>query len=572
MKLLNIKNVHGLLVACSLSLVAPLTSCEGMLETDSDFVMYEDDNTLSHVTDSVYSVLGIINKMQVVADRTVLLGEARGDLMTTTEAAKADLKRLAEWDFSQENKYNAVSDYYAIINHCNYFLHHVDTTLERRGFKIFEAEYAAVKTFRAWTYLELAKAYGNVPLVLEPLMTEIEARDAMNGPRTSLVDICNYFIDDLTPYAYRKLPRFGEINGFNSRQFFIPMRVLLGDLCLWAGRYQESAYWYHDFLTDRDDYVHLNQSNRVTWNSPVSFTPSDVRDGYSVTSTSEVLSFIPMEDRPFDGIVSDLPNIFESTEDNYYYYQLTPSVAMNKLSMSQIYCMEVKNATETDTIYAPRSGFSKSMYIGDLRFLSNYSYSTTGSQNSYSEYSVNKQYIYKISSDRIPTTRKTMVFLRYAEALNRAGYPQSAMVILKHGMCEDNLEAYVDTVERRAAGNLVYFDANEYPRTDVIGIHSMGSGDSQANESYVLPQPEEALATRQDTVDYQIPLVEDMIIDEMALEGAFEGYRYYDLMRVAMRRGDAAYLADPISMRNGEQDAALRAKLMVEQNWYLPLQ
>ena len=88
----------------------------------------------------------------------------------------------------------------------------------------------------------------------------------------------------------------------------------------------------------------------------------------------------------------------------------------------------------------------------------------------------------------------------------------------------------------------------------------------------MLPQPEEALATRQDTVDYQIPLVEDMIIDEMALEGAFEGYRYYDLMRVAMRRGDAAYLTDPISMRNGEQDAALRAKLMVEQNWYLPLQ
>ena len=74
-----------------------------------------------------------------------------------------------------------------------------------------------------------------------------------------------------------------------------------------------------------------------------------------------------------------------------------------------------------------------------------------------------------------------------------------------------------------------------------------------------------------DTIDYQIPLVEDLIITEMALDGAFEGFRLYDLMRVAMRRGDNAYLADPVSMRNGEQDAALRAKLMNQENWYLPL-
>ena len=46
-----------------------------MLETESDLVMFEEDNTLNHATDSVYSVMGIINKMQVIADRVVLLGE-----------------------------------------------------------------------------------------------------------------------------------------------------------------------------------------------------------------------------------------------------------------------------------------------------------------------------------------------------------------------------------------------------------------------------------------------------------------------------------------------------------------
>lgn len=57
----------------------------------------------------------------------------------------------------------------------------------------------------------------------------------------------------------------------------------------------------------------------------------------------------------------------------------------------------------------------------------------------------------------------------------------------------------------------------------------------------------------------------------MALEGAFEGYRFYDLMRVALRRDDPSYLANAISLRNGTEDAQLRALLMDTKNWYLPL-
>ena len=62
-----------------------------------------------------------------------------------------------------------------------------------------------------------------------------------------------------------------------------------------------------------------------------------------------------------------------------------------------------------------------------------------------------------------------------------------------------------------------------------------------------------------------------MIINEMALEGAFEGYRYYDLMRVALRRNDPAYLAKPVARRSGTVDAALESLLMDPKNWYLPL-
>ena len=561
------KNNKLLLLA---ALVILLPSCSDMLETESEYVEFEKDNTLNHPTDSVYSVLGIIGKMQIIADRTVLFGEVRGDLVTPTEAASADLKRLANFEFAEDNKYNAISDYYAVINNCNYYLAHVDTALQRRGRNLFRAEYAAVKSFRAWTYLQLAMAYGQVPLVTDPVMTEKEAREAMNLNRSGITEICQYFINDLTPYAEVELPRFGDINNFDSQQFFIPMKALLGDLCLWAGMYQEAAKWYHDYLTDKRNPIQINYSNRIVWPSATEFV-SPV-NGYSTTSnTQEVLSFIPMEERVFDGVVSDLSNIYNSTQENNNYFQITPSQAMYDISAAQTYCLENKTATTTDTIYVPKTGLYKEIMAGDLRFYSNYNIVSVSGQDKFSEYGPDNQTFRKITPRYIPTYRRTMVYLRYAEALNRAGYPQSAFTILKHGICQENILNNVDSLERTAADELIAFDANVFTKETSIGIHSFGSGDSQDNAYYTLPMPPTQLATRQDTINYQIPLVEDYIINEMALEGSFEGYRFNDLMRVALRRNDPAYLADPISLRRGTKNETLRALLMETKNWYLPL-
>ena len=548
-------------------------SCQSMLETESDLVEFEEDHTLNHATDSVYSVLGIINKMQVIADRSVLLGEVRADLMQPTAAATTDLKRLADFNFSEANRYNQISDYYAVINNCNYFLAHIDTAMERRGRNLFMREYAAVKSYRAWTYLQLAQIYGQVPLILQPLMTEKEAREAMNQPRADIKTICETFIADLTPYVGVNLPEYGDINNMPSEKFFIPMRALLGDLCLWAGRYQEAAYWYHAYLTDKYDPIQMSHY-RTYWPNSTQFDyPSD---SYQPTAyNNEVLTYIPMEIRVFDGTISNLPNLYNSTTENNYFYQLTASRGMANLSASQIYCFEVSlaGATTKDTLYAPRTGFTRSEYEGDLRFASNFSLRSSGTQNDYSEYNSYMQTISKVGLNRIPLYRATMVYLRYAEALNRAGYPQSAFAILKYGICDDILQARVDPRELADAGELVTFDPELFPfEGRYFGVHSLGSGDAHANKYFTLPQPAQQLASRQDTVNYQIPLVEDIIVTEMALEGAFEGYRFNDLARIALRRNDPAYLADPVSMRKGTADADLRQKLMDTKNWYLPIQ
>lgn len=69
-------------------------------------------------------------------------------------------------------------------------------------------------------------------------------------------------------------------------------------------------------------------------------------------------------------------------------------------------------------------------------------------------------------------------------------------------------------------------------------------------------------------------LGEDGLIQESALENAFEGSRWPDLLRIARRRNDPSFIADRIYnklMKGGDPNAGVaRARLMNRENWYLP--
>ena len=64
--------------------------------------------------------------------------------------------------------------------------------------------------------------------------------------------------------------------------------------------------------------------------------------------------------------------------------------------------------------------------------------------------------------------------------------------------------------------------------------------------------------------------VAQKILEEEALEGMFEGLRFYDLMRWSMYYGDSNFLATEVGKRNG-QEASTPVTALMGGKWYLPL-
>ena len=561
--------------------VLTTTSCGDFLDQESDRVIYADNDHLNNASDTLYSVTGIMNKMQALADRTILLGELRGDLVDVLNNTSADLREISNFDISSDNPYNSPRDYYAVINNCNYFIAKADTALKNnRNEYVFRKEYAAVKAYRAWTYLQLALNYGKVPLVTTPVLTKDDAD--RNYDMYDIKGICEYFINDIAPYAEVEVPAYGTIRGNDSRLFYFPIYVLMGDMNLWAGNYRQAALCYYKYIsTSRGANVALPvQKRAVTWLKGDSkwMLTSDtwslacMGSNCEAYGTYDLITEIPGDSIPSEGNYSQLRNLFNSNNDNNYQVSLVPSQQMYDLSAAQKYCHI--NSTG-DVVYAP-SGLSDNQ-SGDLRLQSYFTdYSSKGLSMFVNGKKV-ENYVgnQKHSSQNVHIYRNTMVYMRLAEALNRAGFPRLAFAFLKTGVNNDIIDGLLEYYpDDEAFLKQFDFPTNRYilrtkgDNTDenTIGIHSHGCGWTEYNDYYVYPE-RESLAEEEDAV-------EDLIVDEDALEFSFEGTRFYDLMRVALRRNDPSYLANRVYARRGDSKAAemksvIKKNLLDTSSWYL---
>lgn len=579
--------VFALLFSLSAFLFA---SCEDFFEQESDNVIYADQEHLNNAVDSIYSILGIMDKMQLLADRTILLGELRGDLVDISSSAPARVRQIAEFNVDDDNIYNSPRDYYAVINNCNYFIAHADTALkDTKNERVFMKEFAAAKAFRAWAYLQLALNYGKVRYVTKPILTKQDADAESSYPLLGITALCDELISDLQPLvpAYARLyPEYGNIAGVNPHYSYFPLYILLGELNLWAGHYRDAALNYYSYISTRngDNSAYPTGTSRAYWRNHYTVWHASGVSRLYLNSNDELITQIPISSE-YDSVpnprYNQLKKLFNSTETNGYYNQasIVPSQSLQDISAAQSYWHLVysSNTTTPDTLQVPSN--LEDYVSGDLRLYS--AWTTYDNQPGANNTTVTYQTINKYFTRNVTIWRRQMVWLRLAEALNRAGYPRFAYKILEEGVNNKNIGtdvlAYYTTAADSAFINQFRFSNNDYVLTSTNenktptqqGIHSRGSGNAWANPDYRFP-----VFTTADSLDLQVDSIERMIVTEGALEFAFEGHRYYDLLRVALRRNDPAFLADRVYARRGKQNSdamksEIKKDLYDKSNWFL---
>ena len=614
----NIKNTRILfLILC----VIGTSSCSDMFETESKSVVF--DHTLSTANDSLYSALGILGQMQKLSERYVLMGELRGDLMSATEDAVEAIQEVANFNVSPSNTYCDVTDYYSVINNCNYAITYMDTSLVNFDTKEMLPEFAAIKTMRAWTYWQLALLRGDVQWMTEPI-TDLGQSNA-EYPVKTIDELAEMLIEDLVPYIGIREFDYGFIGDYSSQKYFIPLDLLLGDLYLYLNRYDEAAQAYYRYIYNHNVTVTWNYVTRFT--SEGNFSSSTFISSYS----GEMLCGLPSHEDP-TGYHPELIRLA---------FNFKPSVVP---AASFVDSMALK-----PSFYRLNDGQQglEAVCVGDQRGqgLTNGGGSTPVSYGVYAEGYDTKTLIAKYMNcakshsgsdpqneyvngltytNIVPLYRNSMVYLRLAEALNRSGRPSLALAVMRYGLRRDvvsgtNMKvnewelnaSYTNFTEDRfndnrgtmGRGRGFAVDANAEEVNRWIGIpdftretvtvqdkdddgnplfEEVQATDDDGNllwedEAQTIPVMEQkpVMITvgvhTEESMNDSILFVEDLLVDEMAAETAFEGNRFFDLLRVARHRNEfPAYMAERVSRRFGKEgQASKKAELLNPDKWFL---
>jgi hypothetical protein len=525
-----------------------VAGCDFLLDADSDRLVFPDEHQLDSPKDTIYPMVGIFTLLEKLSDRYVLFGELRGDLMDVTENANPWLREINNFEISPDNPYNNVSDYYSVINNCNYLIRHIDTALVSKAEKVMYKDLAAAKTIRTWTYMQLVLNYGKAKYYEEPILS---IEDADNYVEYSIRELIPVLIQDLEPWKYVEMP--GSISlgvDLTSEKSFFPIRFVLGDLYLWNGEYEKAAIEYHDLI--KDNYYVIDDLYRSTWtvDNGVFVTRNEEDQNWNTMfelSTREQITLIAGSTEYGQG--ADLDSLIWSG------YEIAPSATAIDTWNKQTYYYNATVFTEGDlrgelgSYLGPGSEYY--IRVDEGNKISKYLYMSTS------------------TSKAIIVYRTGLLYLRYAEAVNRAGKPNLAFAVLKSGLnsralAEDTIVPRIEKYSEFTDTTGTFYDYvnfEDFVFDYNIGVHARGCGNVRLSTDYIIP----SLNSLEDSILF----VEDKIVEELALETAFEGNRFHDLMRVAFRRNDPAFLSNLVAEKYTDNKEAVRSKLMDENNWYL---
>jgi hypothetical protein len=555
------------------------------------------DKHYNNFNDADNAILGIYGKLMKLADRVIILNELRADLMDITENATADMADICYHQASAQNAYCDLSPFYEVILNCNDVLKNFDRMKSENKLSRadYEYRYSDVMTVRCWVYLQLAIHFGRIPYVEDPLAEVKDLEDLSKFPELSFDGVLDELIKCMAEIPFKDLSTSSPFyandvaDGYNMNMLFISKKMMLADLYLWAGRYTEAATYYYSVIEEAEMQLFSGSENYAykvdgyVWdgtNEPrfqvcyVRYKGADLnsyrnkwKEIFSRASTNSELRREMITMWCYDARFAPqypLVEIFANTGKGKYY--LKPSQwAIDSLWEAQV-------QRENNFVFDGRGREASFDYVNGqpvvIKYLYDYYPQTTDNNRTiHLEYNnLSNEYV---QPGKWFIYRAGLLHLRYAEAANRAGYPDLAYALINDGIrdhfdwtMEDGSSKRTDKSGVQYSGyppasddvksepypapfyldgrfNDAPFEYLRSPWRDSYGIRRRAWVQN-------VPKPSSVI-THEDSIRW----MEEVILKEAALECGFEGHRWGDLLRIARRRYSddgsvAAYLSEVV--------------------------
>ncbi|SHG46874.1 SusD family protein [Flavobacterium fluvii] len=577
---INTKTTKRILSIVSVMvLLFSLGSCSDYLDVEPEDRL-SGDQVYRNVYDADAAVIGIYGKFMGLAEQHVILNEMRADLMTITRNSNPYLKELSQHNVSVDNPYANPKLFYEVIQNCNDVLKNFDIMLAEKKFtqSQYDQRYADVGCIRSWVYLQLGIHFGSVPYITEPIATLEDVKNMSKYPRIPFTELVDKLVTFTEGLNYKEIydaqsSMLITVDGYYTKKLFINKECLIGDLQLWKGNYLAAASHYKKVLesaslsaNDTEKYESYRLS-LFAGSGNVDFLVryalgSDVGSLYNTDTQGWRSIFARSRDvvwntewiwsLPFDSKFAPANPFIDLFSKNSGKYLAKPSQSSIDLWNSQMQ----RNGIPYD---ARGTKFTYNMVGGDpviMKYL--YKYQAVSAADPFKK--DGDWFLY----------RAEKLHLRYAEAANRDNHQKIAFGILNFGigsaynpLALDGSKDDVTNAMRTFEAFPYDFDARsgDYPR---YRDNWYRGGGIRGRGNLVVAG----------AIGDNVITTEDNIIREAALDLAYEGSRWEDLVRVALRRNDPSFLADKVyeklSKEGNSNAGAVRSKLLNVNNWYLP--